>query len=112
MPGDGQDVFTYTVRDADGDLTSTTLTINIDQFVAGSNDNNTITGGAGNDVMLGDQGGIKQNVTAGTSYNIALVLDLSDSMNDKVGFGLEQADPPANRQGRAQGPAGEPAGRP
>ncbi|MFJ0453242.1 type I secretion C-terminal target domain-containing protein, partial [Bordetella bronchiseptica] len=85
LPGDGQDVFTYTVRDADGDLTSTTLTINIDQFVAGSNDNNTITGGAGNDVMLGDQGGIKQNVTAGTSYNIALVLDLSDSMNDKWG---------------------------
>ncbi|WP_099722385.1 retention module-containing protein [Bordetella bronchiseptica] len=87
LPGDGQDVFTYTVRDADGDLTSTTLTINIDQFVAGSNDNNTITGGAGNDVMLGDQGGIKQNVTAGTSYNIALVLDLSDSMNDKWGSG-------------------------
>ncbi|CCJ57889.1 putative hemolysin [Bordetella bronchiseptica MO149] len=85
LPGDGQDVFTYTVRDADGDLTSTTLTINIDQFVAGSNDNNTITGGAGNDVMLGDQGGIKQNVTAGTSYNIALVLDLSDSMNDRWG---------------------------
>ena len=112
MPGDGQDVFTYTVRDADGDLTSTTLTINIDQFVAGSNDNNTITGGAGNDVMLGDQGGIKQNVTAGTSYNIALVLDPSDSMNDKWGSGSNKPTRLQTAKDAFKALLENPAGRP
>ncbi len=64
-----------------------TFELHVDQFVGGNNTNDTIKGGSGNDVLLGDLGGMVKNVTPGTSYNIALVLDLSDSMNDKWGKG-------------------------
>ncbi|PQZ60421.1 hemolysin, partial [Achromobacter sp. MYb9] len=64
-----------------------TFKLHVDQFVGGNNTNDTVKGGSGNDVLLGDQGGLQQNVTPGTSYNIALVLDLSGSMNDQWGMG-------------------------
>ncbi len=64
-----------------------TFKLHVDQFVGGINTNDTVKGGTGNDVLLGDQGGMVKNVTPGTSYNIALVLDLSGSMNDKWGSG-------------------------
>ncbi|MNQ40907.1 RTX-I toxin determinant A from serotypes 1/9 [compost metagenome] len=64
-----------------------TFEIHVDQFVGAGNGNDTVKGGSGNDVLLGDQGGMLKNVTPGTSYNIALVLDLSDSMNDSWGSG-------------------------
>ncbi len=64
-----------------------TFELHVDQFVGGNNTNDTIKGGSGNDVLLGDQGGMVKNVTPGTSYNIALVLDLSGSMDDKWGSG-------------------------
>lgn len=58
-----------------------TFKLHLDQFVSGNNDDETLNGGSGNDVLLGDQGGMVKNVMPGTSYNIALVLDLSYSMN-------------------------------
>ncbi len=64
-----------------------TFNLHVDQFVGGNNTDDTVKGGSGNDVLLGDQGGMVKNVTPGTSYNIALVLDLSGSMNDKWGSG-------------------------
>ncbi|MGS1006143.1 retention module-containing protein [Achromobacter anxifer] len=54
--------------------------LHVDQFVDGYNSNEILKSGSGNDVLLGDQGGMTQNVIAGTSYNIALLLDLSYSM--------------------------------
>ncbi|MGB3431929.1 retention module-containing protein [Achromobacter sp.] len=57
-----------------------TFKVHVDQFLDSYNGNETVSGGSGNDVLLGDQGGMAKNVIAGTSYNIALLLDLSYSM--------------------------------
>ncbi|OTG83910.1 BapA/Bap/LapF family prefix-like domain-containing protein [Acinetobacter sp. ANC 4648] len=45
-----------------------------------SNGNNTIIGGAGDDVLVGDRGGVKTNFVNGKDYNVALILDTSGSM--------------------------------
>jgi len=92
---DGQFTFDFRVQDEGGTdnggqdtSASYTFTLTVDQFIAGGNENNTsnnsnsIDGGAGNDVILGDEGGIQQIPEKGTSYNIALVLDVSTSMGD------------------------------
>ncbi|MFZ7310106.1 type I secretion C-terminal target domain-containing protein, partial [Comamonas jiangduensis] len=98
-PGENAEFsFKFHVKDVGGtenggvDASAThTFTVTVDQFVSGGNTSSTSTdpikGGEGNDVLLGDQGGLTQNVVSGTSYNIALVLDLSGSMNDKWGPG-------------------------
>ena len=57
-----------------------TFQLHVDNFVDGYNSDEILKGGTGNDVMLGDQGGMVKNVMPGASYNIALVLDLSNSM--------------------------------
>ncbi|WP_448679534.1 retention module-containing protein [Pseudomonas nicosulfuronedens] len=44
------------------------------------NGDNTLTGGSGDDVILGDVGGMLTTTQPGTSYNIALVVDTSGSM--------------------------------
>ncbi|WP_447918949.1 retention module-containing protein [Achromobacter aegrifaciens] len=64
-----------------------TFKLNVDQLLGGHNGNETVKGGSGDDVLLGDQGGVLKNVTPGTSYNIALVLDLSESMGYYWGSG-------------------------
>ncbi len=58
------------------------------------NGDNTVEGGRGDDVLLGDIGGIKTSVDPGKNYNIALIVDTSGSMKD----GLD---------GRENPPAGE-----
>ena len=85
--GGAKDVFTYTVRDGDGDLRSAQLSINLNQFAVGGNDGNSIAGGSGDDVVLGDKGGMQTTVTPGASYNVALVLDISGSMGTVWGTG-------------------------
>uniref|UniRef100_UPI002FDAEEDB VCBS domain-containing protein n=2 Tax=Achromobacter insolitus TaxID=217204 RepID=UPI002FDAEEDB len=67
-----------------------TFTLHVDQFTTGNNGDETVKGGSGDDVLLGDQGGMMKNVTPGASYNIALVLDLSGSMADKWGSGASR----------------------
>jgi len=85
LSGNAQDVFTYVVRDRDGDMKSATLTINVDQFVGSSNADNVINSGAGDDVLVADQGGVNTIQVPGKNYNIALIVDRSGSMDDPSG---------------------------
>ncbi|OOE83082.1 hypothetical protein BZG73_12220 [Salinivibrio siamensis] len=48
------------------------------------NGDNTIEGGSGDDVILSDIGGVEDNSTAPTNYNIALIVDTSGSMGDRL----------------------------
>ncbi|MDO4640759.1 MAG: Ig-like domain-containing protein [Neisseria sp.] len=85
---DGQtltDKFTYTVKDADGDSSTATLSITIngkdsDKSIIGNNDPDTINSGSGDDVLIGDKGGSTTIITPGTNYNVAILLDISNSM--------------------------------
>ena len=52
---------------------------------ANPNGDNTVEGGRGDDVLLGDIGGIKTSVEPGKNYNIALIVDTSGSMQ----YGLD-----------------------
>ena len=81
-----KDSFTYTVTDADGDKSTATLDITIngtdaDKAVIGKNGGDNITGGTGNDALIGDAGGYRLIIKPGQNYNVALVLDTSESMN-------------------------------
>nr|WP_312230039.1 Calx-beta domain-containing protein [Pseudomonas sp.] len=85
----GDASFQYTVNDGKGGSDIATVTLKVNQpadtiRVAGSgaNDNgdNTIGGGAGNDVLLGDAGGTLTTLQPATNYNIALLVDTSGSM--------------------------------
>ncbi|OOF09343.1 hypothetical protein BZG82_11155 [Salinivibrio sp. PR5] len=48
------------------------------------NGDNTVEGGSGDDVLLGDIGGVEVNSTEPTNYNIALIVDTSKSMGDPL----------------------------
>ena len=85
---DGQkltDTFTYTVKDSDGDSSTATLTITINgkdgsNYEAGTNGEDTINGGSNKDILVGDKGGSTTVITPGADYNIAILLDISNSM--------------------------------
>ncbi|WP_226686446.1 cadherin-like domain-containing protein [Stutzerimonas stutzeri] len=51
---------------------------------ANSNGNDNIVGGNGNDVLLGDEGGTLVITQPGISYNIALLVDTSGSMEGNL----------------------------
>ncbi|ANN76578.1 hypothetical protein BAU07_05110 [Bordetella flabilis] len=53
-----------------------------------------LSGGSGDDVIVGDKGGAQTTVIPGKSYNIALIVDLSDSM----AAGLDSSQKPAPGQ--------------
>jgi VCBS repeat-containing protein len=55
-----------------------------DNFVHGGNDGSTVQGGSGDDVILGDAGGTVTTTVPGANYNIALIVDHSGSMSDKI----------------------------
>ncbi|WP_285663045.1 Ig-like domain-containing protein, partial [Phytopseudomonas straminea] len=85
----GDATFQYTISDGKGGSDTATVTLKVNQaanviHVAGdgANDNgdNTIRGGAGNDVLLGDAGGTLTTLQPATNYNIALLVDTSGSM--------------------------------
>jgi len=98
------DVFSYTVRDGDGDISTANLTLNghLPVFIVGTNVNDTdpsttaykvgtgtgtIDGAIASDILVGDAGGSSlQNVNK--DYNIVLILDVSGSMttNDRIGL--------------------------
>ncbi|MDO5070124.1 MAG: Ig-like domain-containing protein, partial [Neisseria zoodegmatis] len=83
------DTFTYTIKDADGDTSTAELSITIngvdnDQITIGSNGSNTIKGGSGNDVLIGDHGGTQTIITKGANYNVAILFDVSSSMNNFI----------------------------
>ncbi|MFY4742310.1 vWA domain-containing protein, partial [Aliarcobacter butzleri] len=54
-------------------------------LVVGSNKDSVINGGAGKDILIGDIGGTELNVQPGKNYNIALVVDTSESMKEASG---------------------------
>jgi T1SS-143 domain-containing protein len=98
------DVFTYTLKDGDGDLSHATLTINLPQqdlLVVGSTADDTsaanalhvvpspianhgvVSGEGGNDILVGDPGGATAAV-AGKVANFVFVLDASGSIDDAL----------------------------
>jgi len=92
--GDAEYAFNFRVQDNGGTLgggndtsAAHTFSVAVNQFIAGANTGNTLSGGKGNDVVLGDQGGTQSTFVPGKDYNIALVLDLSSSMKNKWGTG-------------------------
>ncbi|MDO1510549.1 MULTISPECIES: Ig-like domain-containing protein [unclassified Neisseria] len=82
------DKFIYEVKDADGDVSKAELKITIngadnDKIKIGTNDPDPdIKGGSGNDVLIGDTGGTQTIITKGANYNIAILLDTSNSMSN------------------------------
>ncbi len=78
------DTFTYTVSDGHGGTTSSTLTLSLvpDKLATGTSGDDTVTmGGAGNDVLVGDPGGVTETTVYAT-YNVAIILDSSGSMSE------------------------------
>ena len=82
-----QDTFTYTITDADGDTSAAQLAITVEGapqskiVVDGNTANGHLNGGKLDDVLVGDKGGIETVITSGANYNVAIVLDKSNSMN-------------------------------
>ena len=85
----------FKTEDADGDVASTTVNVPLevvdqtpatDTSIGNGNDTIVITGGDGvaGTVAAGDSGGVEviTNVQPGQDYNISIMLDLSDSMNN------------------------------
>ncbi|WP_323589450.1 vWA domain-containing protein, partial [Aliarcobacter butzleri] len=75
-------------RDNDGDNFATAeATSHIDAPIikVDPNTSNTINGGSGDDILIGDTGGASKNIVPGKNYNIALVIDTSGSMKDASG---------------------------
>ncbi|HUE93727.1 retention module-containing protein [Pseudomonas sp.] len=50
----------------------------------------SLTGSSGNDVLVGDAGGVQSLITPGTNYNIALIVDISGSMERDSGSGVSR----------------------
>jgi len=50
------------------------------RFIPGEDGPNTLTGRAGNDILLGDRGGTETKFASGKSYNLNLLVDMSASM--------------------------------
>ncbi|WP_439437516.1 VWA domain-containing protein [Salinivibrio costicola] len=55
------------------------------------NGDNTVEGGSGDDVLLGDIGGVEVNSTEPTNYNIALIVDTSGSMGESLEPGSSES---------------------
>lgn len=83
---DGQtltETFTYTIKDADGSTSTANLNITINgkdnsTYIIGDNNPNDIVSGNGGNVLVGDEGG--STIVQGVDYNVAIVLDISNSM--------------------------------
>jgi len=71
--------------DIDGSSTQHTLPNPQDADKAG-----TISGGGGNDVLIGDPGGVSVYTQPGKNYNISLIVDTSGSMADPSGSGVSR----------------------
>ena len=50
----------------------------------------SLTGSAGNDVLVGDAGGVQNLIIPGNNYNIALIVDVSGSMARDSGSGVSR----------------------
>ncbi|MDL2307489.1 Ig-like domain-containing protein, partial [Desulfovibrio sp. OttesenSCG-928-C06] len=79
-----QDNFTYTIKDADETTSTAEVTIDItpDKFILGGSGQDTLNGGQGNDILVGDPGGatVQEGSTEYRDLNIAIIVDSSGSM--------------------------------
>ncbi|HMN20049.1 MAG TPA: Ig-like domain-containing protein [Ottowia sp.] len=88
-PDDGETLtVTATITDAADNVSapgSDSALVNITPMLVipatSSNGDNEIHGGPGDDVLLGDVGGVQTSTTPGQNYNIVILADLSTSMN-------------------------------
>ncbi|OWT79852.1 hypothetical protein CEY04_00005, partial [Achromobacter sp. HZ28] len=102
----GDTSFGFQVRDAGGTANGGQNTsgeynysIVTDNLIRGTNDDSSagsLTGGSGDDVIIGDAGGSKTTVVPGKNYNVALVIDHSGSM----AWGLDGGTNPSSGQDR------------
>ncbi|GHC52186.1 hypothetical protein GCM10010096_25440 [Alcaligenes pakistanensis] len=60
-------------------------TLDVDQLIVDGNGGGTPSGGVGDDVIIGDRGGVQENIVHGQSYNIAILVDRSNSMKEASG---------------------------
>ncbi|MGM0913550.1 MAG: type I secretion C-terminal target domain-containing protein, partial [Pseudomonadota bacterium] len=75
-------------EDGDGDTVPGSITLESPEppvLEVGGNIVNTLSGNAGDDVIIGDTGGTYTVITPGESYNISLIVDSSGSMGDPSG---------------------------
>ncbi len=75
-------------EDADGDSIEGSITLASPEpavLEVGGNIENSLSGNAGDDVLIGDTGGNYTVITPGESYNISLIVDSSGSMRDPSG---------------------------
>ncbi|MGG4772996.1 Ig-like domain-containing protein, partial [Paenalcaligenes sp. Me52] len=59
--------------------------LDIDQLIIDGNGGGNPSGGVGDDVIIGDRGGVQENIIHGQSYNVAILVDRSNSMKDASG---------------------------
>lgn len=74
---------TFSVKDRDGDVTSENVDITVTAkpgLFIGTNDGEELAGGLGNDVIISDLGGTDFITTGVTKINLAVVVDVSGSM--------------------------------
>ncbi|RUO76931.1 Ig-like domain-containing protein, partial [Idiomarina seosinensis] len=89
------------VEDLDGDVVASQLPIGDIEginFKVGGNEDSSIEGTEGDDIILGDRGGFNTIVEPGTNYNVSIMLDTSGSMGygsgvyDNAGDELSRLD--------------------
>ena len=82
----------YTVTDGDGDKATDILRVSVtapdDLLLVDDNGNSRLIADAGNDVLIGDIGGVRLHVQPDTNYNVAIILDVSQSMQRESNNGL------------------------
>ena len=89
LPEDTHLDFGVEIVDADGDTDDAQFSVDvnspaIDQLIVGTAEDDTLNAGRGNDIIIGDVEG-SYSVVVPDDYNIALMVDLSASMNDSSG---------------------------
>ncbi|MBY5982993.1 tandem-95 repeat protein [Halomonas sp. DP5Y7-2] len=89
---DGNASIRYTLTDGDGDAATADLRVQVtrtesNELFVGDNGDNGATTGAGDDALVGDQGGVMTTLKPSTNYNISLIVDTTGSM--AVGSGTD-----------------------
>ncbi|SQH74002.1 RTX toxin, putative (fragment) [Shewanella benthica] len=89
-PADGQIDFNVVATDGDGDTTTGSFSVELDNYSydTGTSGDDNITGTSDHDVIVSDVTGIQ--VIEGENYNIAFILDSSGSMEDYIATAIAQ----------------------
>ncbi|MBY5926041.1 MULTISPECIES: Ig-like domain-containing protein [unclassified Halomonas] len=93
---DGTATLSYTLMDRDGDSSAAKVAVRVlaadDVLRVGGNDDNSMTGDAGSDVLIGDIGGTQQHIVQGGDYNVAIMIDASQSMQREAEGGYTRLE--------------------